>query len=382
MMNTQTFSPAKSFKSVTPFIVAFSFFPVMGIAMIFAGTLLAGLLLCSIGILAISYLIATGLSHGYSYAITQTEVLFKAPLAHKVISLTHLASVTYLTPQAATEFLAECYHPLLNAESRLDLPGWFNSSLRYGDLIRYASLPIINKVTRKGGPLTITGFGVQNSGEAILLCTTNDEYLLTTPKSPDQFKAALIKSGIPNAAISELPLQDLSALTLQATRAKKTKRYLHSTLTLLLSLTLGLGIYAWYNLSTTPPQQTILAPQPSPSLVTAGYWESLTRFIFITTRSTTFTPPSPGALVPDKYSEALQAMVFAYTNIHGGSPKKFLNTEAAQNLSGFLQGSAQNRFLKEVQGNAQQGQIIYSIEGDLLQVHTNKILHSFYSSLK
>ena len=114
------------------------------------------------------------------------------------IGFREINSVSYLDEDSFGKLLHLFYSQVMEAEKDSHLKEWYKASKRYRKLQRFVYVLNINTVITKGNSRAISGYKVNSSQDAVLICLNTRENILITPKNPKGYINNLIRSGIEN----------------------------------------------------------------------------------------------------------------------------------------------------------------------------------------
>ncbi len=277
-MTTQAFKyykPRISIKNVYMFLVVFGISTIAGVFIFFMFDKFVGL-----AIFLASFLVLFVIGFKISaidkkYAIGEQEVLIKTMYQKKIIDFNDIEYVSLLTQKVTTDLLNYYYKPVMEAGRSLNLFKWFRATKNYSIFQQFVSVPIVNTVTKAGGPYSITNFNTSISNDAVLLKTKTYGYILITPKETDAFVKELSLKGVMLSSediIANLKVTDEDIIKLRQIKPSKYMRY-YMIISFLLIATIALT-YSFV-INKTPAKANKSAPKPSTKNVSLKFIFSL-----------------------------------------------------------------------------------------------------------
>ena len=195
------YATRRSAKPVLPFIAGAGVFIPIGVGIIATGDSTSGLGFLLFGSVFLLILFIQVLAPGSSYRINPSGLVLKRGGSRRVVPFSEIAAAGQISDDVAKGILAEYMEPAMRAEGSLDLRAWLKSNTKYGKLVRYCTVPIVQSKTTVGSRLNIVDFKAKTHGSFTLVRLSSGEKLLLSPSDTQSFTRELLRHGASEADI-------------------------------------------------------------------------------------------------------------------------------------------------------------------------------------
>ena len=187
------FSTRRSIGKLWIMMAGFGIFIPIGIIIMLTSDLASGLAMMGFGLVPQLFFLYSVLSPGSVYSVFKDTLVLKRGGSKLEISLTDVSAAEVLTETQANDILQRFMAPAVKSERELDIKNWVKSNRKYGELVRYCTVPIVQQHTSAGHSRNIVSFGAKASGSFVLLRLTNGAGLILSPADPGAFCGHLQK---------------------------------------------------------------------------------------------------------------------------------------------------------------------------------------------
>lgn len=188
---TLTFPARRALGKMWVFIAGFGVFIPIGLAIYFFAGQKEGFLFAAFGVLPVGYIILRVLAFGSGYYVDADGVRVKHGCSKRRVPFDQITGYRVLNQEQTQNILDKYRAPAVESERNLSLKAWYQSNKRYGNFIRYCSVPIVEETASHGVEWNIVYNKSHAPGEFFLLRLSSDEEFLLSPEDPGEFFKAL-----------------------------------------------------------------------------------------------------------------------------------------------------------------------------------------------
>jgi len=290
------------------FFIAFGVILVAGIVIQRASDPVAGLWVILFGAVGLAGMVLMVLSPGSQYRLGASGLELRRAFSKRLLPLESIRGARVIDAQEAGEILKEYLSPVIASEALSDLKGWLKSSRKYGGVVRYCTVPIVQSRATSGSFRNGGRYGGKTSGKLRILRRDDGEEILLSPAEPEELLRQLsARTALPDPVASPHAYRSAGVDREASVRRWKTL----SKISLITFAVLAIAVLAYYFVSRAraTAAETVPASSPEVSSREPGWGdESSYRVVFQT--SSAAVPLLPEA--DDRAKELRRAVDATY----------------------------------------------------------------------
>jgi hypothetical protein len=181
------FKTRKSLGKSIYFFLAFGIFIPIGVILYFLSDQTIGMVMFLFGFIPLLYFLFRIISPGAYYQVGYEGLILKKGVSAREIEYSAIGAAAVIDEEESKRILNEYLEGAVEGERNRDIKAWYQSNKKYGNFIRFCSVPIIQSTTSKGTSRNITSFNNLAKGSFVLLQLTSGEEFLLSPEENEGF---------------------------------------------------------------------------------------------------------------------------------------------------------------------------------------------------
>jgi hypothetical protein len=248
-----TFKARRSARNSIVFLAAFGLMAAGGVAAFLFGYRIEGIAVFAFGVVVMLVITAIVISPNSWYRIAAGSLQLRKGFAGRSIPLSSLRAARVVPAPEVAVTLREFVAPVILAETSMDPGGWAKAGKRYGRVVRFCSVPIVESRTSLGSERNVVQFDLKVTGEFVVLELDDGFPLLISPQDSREF-ARELRRQVPNlperrAAAGDAP-DEADGVLEKAVRDRR-RRYWTMVGITSVPVLLAVALLLWTNLGPT-----------------------------------------------------------------------------------------------------------------------------------